>query len=118
MGLFSRHKDEDAPPDPSTLIDPPLVAPVAAPVAAPVTGQVTGPGAAGSGPVVVSATDGPLQATKDAFEAIRASGGTTVDVALTNCGLVDDEELLELVELELRELATSSGLSLGQLVRS
>jgi hypothetical protein len=113
MGLFSRHKDEDAPPDPSTLIDPPLVTPVAAPLAAPVAAS-----APGAGPVVVSATDGPLQATKDAFAAIHDSGATTVDVAIVNCGLVEDEELLELVELEIRELASSAGLSVGQLTRS
>jgi len=109
MGLFSRHKDDDAPPDPATLIDPPLVAPAAAPVAAPAT--------SGAGPVVVSATDGPMPETKQAFEAIRASGGTTVDISITNTNLVDDEELLELVELELRELATQCGLTVGTIQR-
>src|SRR4051794_35036242 len=107
MGLFSRHKDEDAPPDPSTLIAPDVAAPAAA----------TAPATAGAGPVVVSATDGPMPATKEAFEAIHNSGGTTVDVSLTNTNLVDDEEFLELVELELREMATECGLTVGTIQR-
>ena len=105
MGLFSRRKDDDAPPDPSTLIGPPVVAPTPAPATP------------GAGPVVVSATDGPLPATKEAFEAIRTNGGTTVDISITNTNLVEDEELLELVELELRELATQCGLTVGTIQR-
>jgi elongation factor Tu len=68
-------------------------------------------------PVVVSATDGPMPETVEQFKAIRAQGGTSVDVVLSNTDLVDDEELLELVELEIRDLATQNGLTVGSLTR-
>ena len=67
--------------------------------------------------VVVSATAGPLPETREAFESIRGRGGTSVDVALVDVGLVD-EELLELVELEVRDIATQCGLTVGTLERS
>jgi elongation factor Tu len=69
-------------------------------------------------PVQVSATDGPMPDTVEQFKAIRAQGGTTVDVVITHTDLVDDEELLELVELEVRELATQNGLSVDAMTRS
>jgi elongation factor Tu len=69
-------------------------------------------------PVQVSATDGPMPDTVEQFKAIRAQGGTSVDVVITNTNLVQDEELLELVELEIRELATQNGLSVGAMTRS
>jgi len=68
-------------------------------------------------PVVVSATDGPLPATVEQIKAIKAQGGTSVDVVLTNTDLVDDQELLELVELEIRSIATDNGLSIGAMTR-
>ena len=68
-------------------------------------------------PVVVSATDGPLPATVEQFKAIKAQGGTSVDVVITHTDLVDDEELLELVELEIRSIATDNGLSIGAMTR-
>ena len=68
-------------------------------------------------PVVVSATDGPLPATVEQIKAIKAQGGTLVDVVLTNTDLVDDQELLELVELEIRSIATDNGLSIGAMTR-
>ncbi|MDX6374714.1 MAG: elongation factor Tu [Nocardioidaceae bacterium] len=69
-------------------------------------------------PVQVSATDGPMPDTVEQFKAIRAQGGTTVDVVITHTDLVNDEELLELVELEVRELATQNGLSVDAMTRS
>jgi elongation factor Tu len=69
-------------------------------------------------PVQVSATDGPMPDTVEQLKAIRAQGGTSVDVVITNTNLVQDEELLELVELEIRELATQNGLSVGAMTRS
>jgi len=68
--------------------------------------------------VEVSATDGPLPATREAFESIRNSGETWVEVALVNVDLVDDEELLELVELEIRQIASDTGLTVSKLERS
>jgi translation elongation factor EF-Tu-like GTPase len=56
--------------------------------------------------------------TVEQFKAIRAQGGTSVDVVITNTNLVEDEELLELVELEIGELATQNGLSVGAMTRS
>jgi hypothetical protein len=98
MGLFSRKPKADESP--------------------PTSGGGYQPGTWVPGQVVVSATDGPMPATREAFEAVRNSGGTSVDVQLINTNLVDDQELLELVELEIRELAADSGLTVRTLVRS
>ena len=68
--------------------------------------------------IEVSATDGPLPATREAFESIRSSGETSVEVGLVNVDLVDDEELLELVELEIRQIASECGLTVSKLERS
>jgi len=69
-------------------------------------------------PVIVSATDGPLPPTVEQLEALKAQGATSVDVVISNTNLVDDEELLELVELEVRDLAERSGLAVGSITRS
>jgi len=68
-------------------------------------------------PVIVSAADGPLPPTVDAVKAIKAAGGTSVDFVLTNTDVVDDAELLELVELELRNIAEENGLTVGSITR-
>jgi translation elongation factor EF-Tu-like GTPase len=68
-------------------------------------------------PVVVSATDGPLPPTVDQLKALKAQGATSVDIVITNTNLVDDAELLELVELEIRELAEQNGLAVGSIIR-
>jgi translation elongation factor EF-Tu-like GTPase len=68
-------------------------------------------------PVIVSAADGPLPATVEQVEAIKAQGGTSVDFVLTRTDLVDDAELLELVELELRNIAEENGLAVGSITR-
>ena len=70
-----------------------------------------------SDPVVVSAADGPLPPTVDQLKALKAQGATSVDFLLTNTDVVDDAELLELVELELRELAETNGLAVGSITR-
>jgi hypothetical protein len=67
--------------------------------------------------VEVSATDGPMPATVEQLQAVRARGATSVDVALVNTHLVDDEELLELVELEIREAAAGCGLEVRTITR-
>jgi translation elongation factor EF-Tu-like GTPase len=67
--------------------------------------------------VEVSATDGPMPLTVEQLRAIRARGGTSVDVALTNTDLVDDVELLELVELEINQTAAECGLTVRSITR-
>jgi elongation factor Tu len=56
--------------------------------------------------LVVSAPDGPMPQTREHVLLARQVGVPYVVVALNKVDLVDDEELLELVELEVRELLT------------
>jgi elongation factor Tu len=56
--------------------------------------------------LVVSAADGPMPQTKEHVLLARQVGVPYIVVFLNKCDLVDDEELLELVELECRELLT------------
>jgi elongation factor Tu len=57
--------------------------------------------------LVVSATDGPMPQTKEHVLLARQVGVPYIVVALNKADMVDDEELLDLVELEVRELLTS-----------
>ncbi len=57
--------------------------------------------------LVVAATDGPMPQTKEHVLLARQVGVPSIVVALNKCDMVDDEEILELVELEVRELLTS-----------
>ncbi len=59
--------------------------------------------------LVVSAADGPMPQTREHILLARQVGVPAVVVFLNKVDLVDDEELLELVELELRELLTGYG---------
>src|ERR687890_1018613 len=54
--------------------------------------------------LVVAATDGPMPQTKEHVLLARQVGVPAIVVALNKCDIVDDEEILELVELEVREL--------------
>jgi elongation factor Tu len=54
--------------------------------------------------LVVAATDGPMPQTKEHVLLARQVGVPTLVVALNKCDMVDDEELIELVEMEVREL--------------
>jgi elongation factor Tu len=54
--------------------------------------------------LVVAATDGPMPQTKEHVLLARQVGVPAIVVALNKCDMVDDEEILELVELEVREL--------------
>jgi elongation factor Tu len=54
--------------------------------------------------LVVAATDGPMPQTKEHVLLARQVGVPYVVVALNKADMVDDEEILELVELEVREL--------------
>ena len=57
--------------------------------------------------LVVAATDGPMPQTKEHVLLARQVGVPSIVVALNKCDMVDDEELLELVELEVRELLST-----------
>ena len=57
--------------------------------------------------LVVSAADGPMPQTREHVLLARQVGVPYIVVALNKCDAVDDPELLELVELEVRELLTS-----------
>ncbi|MGI9309936.1 MAG: GTP-binding protein, partial [bacterium] len=57
--------------------------------------------------LVVSAADGPMPQTREHILLARQVGVPRIVVFLNKCDLVDDEELLELVELEIRELLST-----------
>ncbi len=57
--------------------------------------------------LVVAATDGPMPQTKEHVLLARQVGVPYIVVALNKVDMVDDEEILELVELEVRELLSS-----------
>jgi elongation factor Tu len=59
--------------------------------------------------LVVSAPDGPMPQTREHILLARQVGVPKVVVYLNKCDLVDDEELLELVEIEVRELLDKNG---------
>src|SRR6201988_3044401 len=54
--------------------------------------------------LVVAATDGPMPQTREPVLPARQVGVPSIVVALNKADMVDDEEILELVELEVREL--------------
>src|SRR3954462_9454505 len=57
--------------------------------------------------LVVAATDGPMPQTKEHVLLARQVGVPYIVVALNKAAMVDDEEILELVEMEVRELLSS-----------
>ena len=57
--------------------------------------------------LVVAATDGPMPQTKEHVLLARQVGVPAIVVALNKCDMVDDEELIELVEMEVRDLLSS-----------
>jgi elongation factor Tu len=59
--------------------------------------------------LVVAATDGPMAQTREHVLLARQVGVPYLLVALNKADAVDDEELLELVEVEVRELLTAQG---------
>ena len=54
--------------------------------------------------LVVAATDGPMPQTREHILLSRQVGVPFIIVFMNKCDMVDDEELLELVEMEVREL--------------
>ncbi|RHM60982.1 MULTISPECIES: elongation factor Tu [Coprobacillaceae] len=59
--------------------------------------------------LVVAATDGPMPQTREHILLSRQVGVPYIIVFLNKCDMVDDEELLELVEMEVRELLNEYG---------
>ena len=56
--------------------------------------------------LVIAATDGPMAQTREHILLARQVGVPYIVVFLNKCDMVDDEELIELVEMETRELLT------------
>jgi len=69
-----------------------------------VKNMITGAAQMDGAILVVSAADGPMPQTKEHVLLARQVGVPCIVVYLNKCDLVDDEELLDLVELEVREL--------------
>ncbi|MFS6826355.1 elongation factor Tu [Cyanobium sp. ATX-6F1] len=72
-----------------------------------VKNMITGAAQMDGAILVVAATDGPMAQTKEHVLLAKQVGVPALVVALNKCDMVDDEEILELVELEVRELLTS-----------
>ncbi len=72
-----------------------------------VKNMITGAAQMDGGILVIAATDGPMPQTREHILLARQVGVPRLVVFLNKCDMVDDEELLELVEMETRELLTS-----------
>jgi elongation factor Tu len=66
--------------------------------------MITGAAQMDGGILVVSATDGPMPQTREHILLARQVGVPQLVVFMNKCDLVDDAEILELVEMEIREL--------------
>ncbi|MCB9897136.1 MAG: elongation factor Tu [Planctomycetes bacterium] len=71
-----------------------------------VKNMITGAAQMDGAILVVSAADGPMPQTREHILLARQVGVPSVLVFLNKCDAVDDEELIELVEMEIRELLT------------
>ena len=69
--------------------------------------MITGAAQMDGGILVIAATDGPMPQTREHILLARQVGVPKLVVFLNKCDMVDDEELLELVEMETRELLSS-----------
>ncbi|MHB1324151.1 MAG: elongation factor Tu [Coriobacteriia bacterium] len=69
-----------------------------------VKNMITGAAQMDGAILVIAATDGPMAQTREHILLARQVGVPNMVVYLNKCDMVDDEELLELVELEVREL--------------
>ena len=71
-----------------------------------VKNMITGAAQMDGAILVVAATDGPMPQTREHILLARQLGVPYIIVFLNKCDMVDDEELLDLVEMEVRELLT------------
>ena len=69
-----------------------------------VKNMITGAAQMDGAILVVSSTDGPMPQTREHILLARQVGVKYIVVFMNKCDMVDDEELLELVEMEIREL--------------
>ncbi|SDB33503.1 translation elongation factor 1A (EF-1A/EF-Tu) [Pseudidiomarina indica] len=69
-----------------------------------VKNMITGAAQMDGGILVVASTDGPMPQTREHILLSRQVGVPYIIVFMNKCDMVDDEELLELVEMEIREL--------------
>ena len=74
-----------------------------------VKNMITGAAQMDAAILVVAATDGPMPQTREHILLAKQVGVPRIVVFLNKCDMVDDEELLELVEEEIRELLTKNG---------
>ena len=72
-----------------------------------VKNMITGAAQMDGAILVVAATDGPLQQTREHVLLARQVGVPAIVVFMNKCDLVDDDELLDLVEMEIRDLLSS-----------
>jgi len=72
-----------------------------------VKNMITGAAQMDGAILVVAATDGPMAQTKEHILLAKQVGVPALVVALNKCDMVDDEEILELVEMEVRELLSA-----------
>ena len=72
-----------------------------------VKNMITGAAQMDGAILVVAATDGPMPQTREHILLARQVGVPYIVVFLNKCDMVDDEELLELVEMEVRDLLSS-----------
>ncbi|HDR2015631.1 TPA: elongation factor Tu, partial [Acinetobacter baumannii] len=72
-----------------------------------VKNMITGAAQMDGAILVCAATDGPMPQTREHILLSRQVGVPYIIVFLNKCDLVDDEELLELVEMEVRELLST-----------
>jgi len=71
-----------------------------------VKNMITGAAQMDGAVIVVSASDGPMPQTREHILLARQVGVPKIIVFMNKCDMVDDDELLDLVELEVRELLT------------
>ena len=69
-----------------------------------VKNMITGAAQMDGGILVIAATDGPMAQTREHILLARQVGVPRLVVFMNKCDMVDDEELLDLVEMEIREL--------------
>ncbi|MBQ8206646.1 MAG: elongation factor Tu [Bacilli bacterium] len=69
-----------------------------------VKNMITGAAQMDGGILVIAATDGPMAQTREHILLARQVGVPKLVVFMNKCDMVDDEELLDLVEMEIREL--------------
>ena len=74
-----------------------------------VKNMITGAAQMDGAILVIAATDGPMAQTREHILLARQVGVPRMVVFLNKCDMVDDEELLDLVEMEVRELLNSYG---------